>query len=215
MNYLVIDLEMCNVPKHYRSNRYPYSNEIIQVGAVLLDENFEIIGTMNQYVRPVYGVLDHFISNLTGIDKREVKNAPELKEALLHMLDWLGNREYKIFEWSNTDFYQLKHEICSKEIFDEKIEKFMEEERWIDYQKIFGTRFKFSRAISLEDALMCCDIVAEGRLHDGLADAVNTSKLIKWLESNPEYEIREVEEKAEAEERLNFSLGSLLAGLKL
>ena len=38
MNYLVIDLEMCKVPKHYRSKKYKYANEIIQVGAVSLGE---------------------------------------------------------------------------------------------------------------------------------------------------------------------------------
>ena len=42
MNYLVIDLEMCKVPKHYRSELYKYANEILQVGAVLLDEEYEI-----------------------------------------------------------------------------------------------------------------------------------------------------------------------------
>ena len=38
MNYLVIDLEMCNVPKDYRSRSYKYANETIQIGAVLLDD---------------------------------------------------------------------------------------------------------------------------------------------------------------------------------
>ena len=38
MNYLVIDLEMCKVPKNYRGKNYKYASEIIQVGAVLLDE---------------------------------------------------------------------------------------------------------------------------------------------------------------------------------
>ena len=38
MNYLVIDLEMCKVPRDYRSKRYKYANETIQIGAVLLDE---------------------------------------------------------------------------------------------------------------------------------------------------------------------------------
>ena len=37
MNYLVIDLEMCKVPRDYRSKRYKYANETIQIGAVLLD----------------------------------------------------------------------------------------------------------------------------------------------------------------------------------
>ncbi len=44
MNYLVIDLEMCKVPKHYRNKNYKYATEIIQVGAVLLDEEYEMIG---------------------------------------------------------------------------------------------------------------------------------------------------------------------------
>lgn len=33
MNYLVIDLEMCKVPRDYRSKRYKYANETIQIGA--------------------------------------------------------------------------------------------------------------------------------------------------------------------------------------
>lgn len=46
MNYLVIDLEMCNVPRDYRSRSYKYANETIQIGAVLLDEEFKRIGTL-------------------------------------------------------------------------------------------------------------------------------------------------------------------------
>ena len=38
MDYLVIDLEMCNVPRDYRSRSYKYANETIQIGAVLLDD---------------------------------------------------------------------------------------------------------------------------------------------------------------------------------
>ena len=31
MNHLVIDLEMCKVPRDYRSKRYKYANETIQI----------------------------------------------------------------------------------------------------------------------------------------------------------------------------------------
>ena len=48
MNYLVIDLEMCNVPRDYWSRSYKYANETIQIGAVLLDEEFKRIGTLSQ-----------------------------------------------------------------------------------------------------------------------------------------------------------------------
>ena len=66
MNYLVIDLEMCGVPQTYRSEKYKYSNEIIQIGAVLLNQKFGQAETFAQFVHPEYGVLDHFISDLTA-----------------------------------------------------------------------------------------------------------------------------------------------------
>ena len=89
MNYLVIDLEMCKVPKNYRGKNYKYASEIIQVGAVLLDEEYKEIGTLCQYVHPEFGIFDYFITNLTGIEKGQIKNAPKLKDALIHMADWL------------------------------------------------------------------------------------------------------------------------------
>lgn len=82
MFYLVIDLEMCKVPRDYRSRSYKYANETIQIGAALLDEEFKRIGTLSQYVHPEYGVIDHFIEKLTGIRNSQVKKAPKLQEAL-------------------------------------------------------------------------------------------------------------------------------------
>lgn len=111
MNYLVIDLEMCNVPRDYRSRSYKYANETIQIGAVLLDEEFKRIGTLSQYVHPEHGVIDPFIQNLTGIRNSQVKKAPRIEEALLHMIDWIGDREYKVYAWSGSDRAQLLHEI--------------------------------------------------------------------------------------------------------
>lgn len=216
MNYLVIDLEMCKVPKHYRNKKYKYANEIIQVGAVLLDEEFEVIGRINQYVHPEYGVIDHFISNLTGIQNSQVKHAPCLKEVLKHMVEWLGEREYKVYAWSDSDYSQLQHEIFCKDISDVKIDGFMNSERWIDYQAEFGLRFGFSRAISLEEALMYCDIDVDGRLHDGLDDAANTAKLIKTLELNQNFVLcqYDIDYKTDSEP-LSFSMGNLFAGLNL
>lgn len=153
MNYLVIDLEMCKVPRDYRSKGYKYANETIQIGAVLLDEEFKRIGTLSQFVHPEHGVIDYFIENLTGIKNGQVKHAPRLQEALLHMLNWIGDREYKVYAWSGSDRAQILHEIKAKNIVDEKIASFMEESRWVDYQDIFMMRYEMSRKMSLEEAL--------------------------------------------------------------
>lgn len=215
MNYLVIDLEMCKVPRDYRSKGYKYANETIQIGAVLLDEEFKRIGTLSQFVHPEHGVIDYFIENLTGIKNGQVKHAPRLQEALLHMLNWIGDREYKVYAWSGSDRAQILHEIKAKNIVDEKIASFMEESRWVDYQDIFMMRYEMSRKMSLEEALGRADIDPEGRFHDGLNDAVNTGLLIEKLELNPDYQLVSYEMPEKSSEHLSSSLGELFVGMEL
>ena len=215
MNYLVIDLEMCKVPRDYRSKGYKYANETIQIGAVLLDEEFKRIGTLSQFVHPEHGVIDYFIENLTGIKNVQVKHAPRLQEALLHMLNWIGDREYKVYAWSGSDRAQILHEIKAKNIVDEKIASFMEESRWVDYQDIFMMRYEMSRKMSLEEVLGRADIDPEGRFHDGLNDAVNTGLLIEKLELNPDYQLVSYEMPEKPSEHLSSSLGELFVGMEL
>ena len=215
MFYLVIDLEMCKVPRDYRSKSYRYANETIQIGAVLLDDSFKRIGTLCQYVHPEHGVIDYFIENLTGIKNSQVKKAPKLDEALIHMIDWLGERDYKIYAWSESDRNQLLHEIKAKNMTDERIYAFMKAENWIDYQDVFTKRFELSRQLSLEEALERAEIEPEGKFHDGLDDAVNTAYLIEKLELNPEYQLVSYEMPDKPSERLCSTLGEFFTGLDL
>ena len=215
MNYLVIDLEMCRVPRDFRSKNYKYANETIQIGAVLLDDEFKRIGTLSQYVCPEHGVIDPYIQNLTGISNGHVKKAPKIQEALIHLINWIGEREYKVYAWSSTDRGQIMHEVKAKHIEDARINAFMEEERWIDYQAVFSQRYEFDRCLSLQEALERADIDAEGRFHDGLDDAVNTGYLIEKLEMNPDFQLvsYEIPEKDKAE--CSYSFGELFVGLNL
>ena len=215
MFYLVIDLEMCKVPRDYRSKSYRYANETIQIGAVLLDDSFKRIGTLCQYVHPEHGVIDYFIENLTGIKNSQVKKAPKLDEAMIHMIDWLGERDYKIYAWSESDRNQLLHEIKAKNMTDERIYAFMKAENWIDYQDVFTKRFELSRQLSLEEALGRAEIEPEGKFHDGLDDAVNTAYLIEKLELNPEYQLVSYEMPDKPSERLCSTLGEFFTGLDL
>lgn len=215
MNYLVIDLEMCRVPRDFRGKNYKYANETIQIGAVLLDDEFKRIGTISQYICPEHGVIDPYIQNLTGISNGHVKKAPKIQEALIHLLNWLGEREYKVYAWSSTDRDQIMHEVKAKHIEDARINAFMEENRWIDYQAVFSRRYEFDRCLSLQEALERADVEPEGRFHDGLDDAVNTGYLIEKLEMNPNFQLvsYEIPEKDKAE--CFYSLGELFAGLNL
>lgn len=129
-------------------------------------------------------------------------------------MTWIEGCEYKIYAWSENDFLQLGREIRCKQIEDERIGKFMDQERWIDYQKVFMDRYEFTREIGLDEALMLCDIEPDGKFHNGLDDAVNTAKIIEKLEKDPEYEVRNYEkETAKPSEHLKISMGDLFAEL--
>ena len=167
MFYLVIDLEMCRVPRDYRNKAYHYAYETIQIGAVLLNEEFKQVGTIREYVHPEHGVIDPFIERLTGIKNSQVKKAARIGEALVHMIDWIGDREYKVYAWSESDRNQLLHEITAKQITDESIDAFMMEDRWVDYQMVFSQRFQLTRRISLEEALGRANIEPKGKFHWG------------------------------------------------
>ena len=66
--YVIIDLEMCKVPRSKRDKKFSCRNEIIEIGAALIDENLTITDTFQTFVSPEFGVLDNFIKNLTGIN---------------------------------------------------------------------------------------------------------------------------------------------------
>lgn len=131
------------------------------------------------------------------------------------MIDWLGDREYKIYAWSESDRDQIVHEIKAKKITDEKLLAFVEKENWIDYQAVFTKRYELTRQLSLEEALGRAEIEPEGRFHDGLDDAVNTAYLIEKLELNPEYQLVSYEMPDKLSERLCSTLGDFFTGLNL
>ena len=87
--YVVVDLEMCKVPYLNRKKEFHGANETIQIGAVLLNENYEVVDEFNTYVRPEFGSLDWFITNLTGITPKDLKSAPTMREAMKAFIFWI------------------------------------------------------------------------------------------------------------------------------
>ena len=215
MKYAVIDLEMCMVPKGFRKYGYKYRQETIQIGAVLLDENYEVIDEFNTYVKPEYGWIDDFIEKLTGISQHNVADAPSFEEALEAFLDWLPADDVRCVSWSDSDPKQIIHESFAKGIEDDRLEIIFA--NWIDCQKTFGQKMDRKKSYSLEEALFISNIAPEGRAHNGLVDAANTATLFAKLETEPDYRLNEWYETARNEEvdHLCFCMGDLFAGIVL
>ena len=213
--HVVLDVEMCRV--QMRSARFPYRHEIIQIGAVKLNDSYEIVDEFSTYVRPRYGKVDFFIKDLTGITEQMVKQAPDIEEALQRMVQWVGEDEADFYSWSDSDYYQIRNEILCKCQENACWDQLLNQTNWVDYQAKFSERLESPRALKLAEALDLAEIDPEGHLHDGLADAYNTARLIAKLETQKDYRtlIERNRTREKNEEPLTTSLGAFLQGLVL
>ena len=176
MKRIFVDFEMNPVNKKYDAERKVCGREIIEIGAVMLDENFTEIDEFKLYVKPEYnsGIYAKY-AELTGIKTDDVAGADTFRKAYAEFLNWCG-ADYEVYAWSNSDKSQVEKEMLLKGVEMDESYKYMFE-HWIDFQKIFGEIVNSEQLISLENALNSCGIPFSGKKHDALFDARNTSKL--------------------------------------
>ncbi len=211
MHYtVVVDLEMCNVTKEQRRN-YNYRQEIIQIGATALDENFEVVDGFCCYVKPQYGDIDEYIKTLTGITRADVAHAPYVEDAINSFVRWLP-QDVTIVSWSMHDKTQFERETEEKSIVNDKLNSLMDS--WVDCQPMFAEKMNNERQYRLEEALIAADIDSQGNAHDGLADAYNTALLYKKMVTESVFTLNSYYAAAEEESAdvLTSNLADLFKG---
>ena len=82
MEHIFLDFEMNPIPRENTEARAVVLSEIIEIGAVRLDENYQLTDRFSLHVRPVLNVVQPGITALTGITQADVEKAPLLEEAL-------------------------------------------------------------------------------------------------------------------------------------
>ena len=90
MKKVFVDLEFCEVNKKIRRELKYCRCEIIQIGAVKLDEENKLIDRYDRFVKPVYGQINDFITNLTHIQENDLIGAVGFQEAMDDFLEWIG-----------------------------------------------------------------------------------------------------------------------------
>ena len=207
MKYVVVDLEMCNVPKSNRTAKFKWSMELIQIGAVMLNEDYEIIDQFMTYVKPEYGRLTSYIEKLTGITYEDLVNAPTTEEGIEKFFNWIPD-DSVVIQWSESDKYQFNHEIEGKKIDCSGLQKL--QDNWVDCQVQFTEIMNAERIFSLQEALNISDIDYDSNLHDGLVDAYNTALLFKKMNTEKPFRFNEYFLESEnSKEELSTSLGEL------
>lgn len=212
--YAVVDLEMCKVPYGIKKDKYPWKQETIQIGAVLLNESLEIIDEFSTYVFPQFGFIDTYINKLTGISENDLHNAPCMEKALRKFVNWIPD-DAKAVSWGKNDEQQIRHEIEAKNICIEGLDVILD--NWIDCQKTFGEKMNSPKRYKLSEALVAADIMYKDGAHDGLVDAYNTALLFTKMERESQFVLNSYYQNAISDESSSsgFTIGNLFTSIDL
>lgn len=178
MNYIVFDLEWNQAQSH--DNELALHFEIIEIGAVKLDENLQIIDQFSALVCPqVYPHLTPITSQVTHLSEELLKQEGRpFVEVANAFLNWCGNDAF-FCTWGisdlselqkNMDFYQMKDKL-PKPLFYYDIQK---------WYSLFYEDGKTRRA--LETAVENLVLPQTRPFHRAISDAYYTALVMQTMD---------------------------------
>lgn len=174
--HIILDFEMNPVSKG--ETKKELAREIIEIGAVKLNDKYEIVDYFSCLVRPQYSSdIDTYITKLTGITSADVHKSVSFCEAIEKFELWIGEGKTRIYSWSDSDLQQLK-----KECFAKGVRMPDNMKRWMDFQLVFPRVMKIGgrrRKMALKDAATWYGVIVDSRnAHRALYDAEITTELV-------------------------------------
>ena len=106
MQYVILDLEWNTA---FSRKRQCYVNEIIEFGAVRLNEDLEVTDSFSSLVRPlIQKKLNSRVKKMTSISNTDVKEAENYDTVLHAFTDWVGDpSDVVIMSWGDMDLRTL------------------------------------------------------------------------------------------------------------
>ena len=179
MNYIVLDLEWNQSAKGKKYTLPGMPFEIIQMGAVKLDNKFDVIDEFDRLVCPqVYPVLHSVCGEVTGITQEMLADGEHFVDTALDFLEWCG-QDYIFCTWGSTDLVELQRNLNHYAIEAEFPMPFL----FYDVQKLYSLCFLNGKERpALQTAIEQRGIAEKEQYHMALSDARYTAQLMKLLD---------------------------------
>ena len=180
MNYIVFDLEWNQSPGGKSTSEAMMPFEIIQIGAVKLDENLNEQGEFSAYVCPVaYDKLHRKISEILGITMDDLyeKGRP-FTDVCSDFLEWCGE-DYTFCTWGSMDLTELQRNMTYHNIENTLAQPLL----YYDLQKLYSIQYQDGKARStLQRVIEEFGIEEDEEFHMADSDARYTAKVMKHLD---------------------------------
>lgn len=181
MSYIVLDLEWNQAMSSNASifNYLPIhlAGEIIQIGAVKLDDDLYPAEEYKSDVKPVYFRRMHYkVKKLTGIDKDRLNQSDTFPVVFEQFREWCGEDPVFI-TWGNDDRRIMEQNIIVHDLDWDWISD------WINLQLIYNMQTGGDKnQKSLATAMEHFEIEQTRVAHDALGDAYNTALVCSHLD---------------------------------
>ena len=181
MHYVVVDLEWNQAMSSKSSvfNKLPIHlrGEIIEIGAVKLNEDFTPGEEFTVDVRPVYFRRMHYkVKKITGFDKERLARGLSFPDALEQFRAWCGD-DVTFITWGCDDQGILEQNIIIHDLDWDWIAG------WINLQLIYNLQTGGDKnQKSLASAMEHFEIEQTRVAHDALGDAYNTALVCTHLD---------------------------------
>jgi len=209
MLHVFVDFEMTcwRSPKEVERDQ----PEIIEIGAVKLDEQFRLIDTFSMYIKPEINTqITKTCTELTGITNEVLAGAPAFAEGMKLFMDWIGRSDVKIYSWGKDDKEQLEQEFRVKGLSPGLPAPFR---KWRNFQSIFMRVFDFNRRIGLTVAMDLLGFDFVGQQHKAVDDALNSAKLLMLIKDPVRFKEKkeQLSKVYNRKETFTSTIGDLLA----
>ena len=175
MNYIVFDLEFNQA---YRCATNPIvKQEIIEIGAVKVDKNFNIIDKFSYYINPtIYKKMNPFVQEKTLIEMSTLKESGlPFIEVINNFIEWVGKEDI-LCTWGLDDIRELKNNCLYYNINIAWITNFT------DIQRLYSiTNPSDKKQVRLKQAIEELDIPQESAFHTAIEDALYTMEIFKKI----------------------------------
>ena len=175
MNYIVLDLEwnQSNTGDEEEVKQIPF--EIIDFGAIKLNNRDEMIDEFNQLVKPqVYQHMHYITSKIIHLHMKDLQKGRPFPEVMQEFLDWCGE-DYIFCTWGPLDLFELQRNM--KYYYMDPLAS--APIRFLDVQKLFSIRYEDRKLRrSLEFAIDFLHIEKDVPFHRAFSDAYYTARIL-------------------------------------
>lgn len=179
MNYIVLDLEWNQSPygKEYEQTKLPC--EIIEIGAVRLNENLQETGRFHQIIRPkVYKELHFMTKQIVHLTKEELRAGKPFEQAMEDFLAFCGE-EYIFCTWGSMDLLELQRNISYYGLEELSTEPL----KYYDVQKFFSILYEDGKQRrTLQYVIEYLKLEEKLPFHSALNDALYTAKVAQRID---------------------------------